>query len=46
MKKIVFVCHFLLVSCGASYKSDGKKPLFEVLTQQSDGGATLISTRF
>lgn len=43
MKKIaaLFVA-LLLVSCGASsVKSSDKKPLFEVLTQQSDGGASI-----
>jgi hypothetical protein len=43
MKKIpaLFVV-LLLVSCGASsIKSTDKKPLFEVLTQQSDGGASI-----
>jgi hypothetical protein len=43
MKKIpaLFVA-LLLVSCGASsIKSSDKKPLFEVLSQQSDGGASI-----
>lgn len=43
MKKIaaLFVA-LVLVSCGASStKSSDKKPLFEVLTQQSDGGASI-----
>jgi PrcB C-terminal len=43
MKKIpaLFVA-ILLVSCGASsIKSSDKKPLFEVLTQQNDGGASI-----
>ncbi|MFV5699969.1 protease complex subunit PrcB family protein [Flavobacterium sp. ZT3R17] len=32
----------LLVSCGASStKSSAKRPLFEVLTQQNDGGASI-----
>ncbi|KIA85855.1 protease complex subunit PrcB family protein [Flavobacterium sp. AED] len=32
----------LLVSCGASStKSTAKRPLFEVLTQQNDGGASI-----
>ncbi|MDI1303519.1 MAG: protease complex subunit PrcB family protein [bacterium] len=32
----------LLVSCGASFtKSTAKRPLFEVLTQQNDGGASI-----
>lgn len=43
MKKIpVLFVALLLVSCGASsIKSSDKKPLFEVLTQQSDGGASI-----
>ncbi|MBP6180538.1 protease complex subunit PrcB family protein [Flavobacterium sp.] len=43
MKKIpaLFVA-ILLVSCGASsIKSADRKPLFEVLTQQNDGGASI-----
>ncbi|MFV8375975.1 protease complex subunit PrcB family protein [Flavobacterium sp. LB1P62] len=43
MKKIstLFVA-ILLFSCGASStKSSDKKPLFEVLTQQNDGGASI-----
>jgi hypothetical protein len=43
MKKIpaLFVA-ILLVSCGASpIKNSDKKPLFEVLTQQNDGGASI-----
>ncbi|MFV5693634.1 protease complex subunit PrcB family protein [Flavobacterium sp. LT1R49] len=43
MKKIpaLFVA-VLLFSCGASStKSSDKKPLFEVLTQQNDGGASI-----
>lgn len=32
----------LLISCGAStIKSTDKRPLFEVLTQQADGGASI-----
>jgi hypothetical protein len=32
----------LLISCGASStKSSAKRPLFEVLTQQNDGGASI-----
>ncbi|MBF2708452.1 protease complex subunit PrcB family protein [Flavobacterium soyangense] len=43
MKKISLVLFTLiLVSCGASStKSSGNKPLYEVLTQQSDGGASI-----
>jgi hypothetical protein len=44
MKKICFLFYvILLVSCSATITRDTvKKPLFEVLTQQSDGGATSI----
>lgn len=31
----------LLVSCGAKHSASGTKPLFEVLTQQEDGGASI-----
>lgn len=42
MKKIVFaLLTVFLVSCSSSIKQTGKKPLFEVLTQQSDGGANI-----
>jgi hypothetical protein len=43
MKKISFLfVIFLLVSCGATAtKVPVKKPLFEVLTQQSDGGGNI-----
>jgi hypothetical protein len=43
MKKISFLfIIFLLVSCGATaVKETGKKPLFEILTQQSDGGGNI-----
>lgn len=43
MKKIpVLFAALFLVSCGtSSIKSSDKKPLFEVLTQQSDGGASI-----
>ncbi|MFV5696581.1 protease complex subunit PrcB family protein [Flavobacterium sp. LB3P122] len=43
MKKIATLfMAILLVSCGASStKISDKKPLFEVLTQQSDGGASI-----
>lgn len=42
MKKIVFtLLTLVLVSCSSTIKQVGKKPLFEVLTQQSDGGANI-----
>jgi hypothetical protein len=43
MKKISFLFMvFLLVSCGAkAVKETGKRPLFEILTQQSDGGGNI-----
>ena len=43
MKKIGLLLLILfLVSCGAtSTKSSGAKPLFEILTQQADGGASI-----
>jgi hypothetical protein len=43
MKKVVLLfLALVLVSCGASSsKSSKKKPLFEVLTQQTDGGASI-----
>jgi hypothetical protein len=43
MKKISFLfLVLLLVSCGASStRSSAKRPLFEVLTQQNDGGASI-----
>ena len=40
MKKIVLLLlTLILVSCGASKTKTSEKPLFEVLTQQSFGGA-------
>jgi hypothetical protein len=48
MKKIFFLLYvILLVSCSATITRDTvKKPLFEVLTQQSDGGANINFTRY
>ncbi|PWA04084.1 protease complex subunit PrcB family protein [Flavobacterium psychrotolerans] len=41
MNKIVIACvTLILFSCGSTTKSV-KKPLFEVLTQQNDGGARI-----
>ena len=42
MKKIVFVLlTAVLVSCSSSKKQTGRNSLFEVLTQQPDGGASI-----
>lgn len=42
MKKAVLaLLALVLFSCSPSIKQTGKKPLFEVLTQQSDGGANI-----
>lgn len=42
MKKAVLaLLALVLFSCSSSIKQTGKKPLFEVLTQQSDGGANI-----
>jgi hypothetical protein len=43
MKKITLILlTLLLVSCGvSSTKNAGTKPLFEILTQQNDGGASI-----
>jgi hypothetical protein len=43
MKKVaLLLLTLILVSCGASStKNTGTKPLFEVLTQQNDGGASI-----
>ena len=41
-KSIHFLLTFILVSCGVSpIKNTAKKPLFEILTQQNDGGANI-----
>lgn len=41
-KHIVSLLVLLLFSCGtSSVKVSGKKPLYEVLTQQNDGGANI-----
>jgi len=40
MKKVVLLFAVVLaVSCGSTKSADGKKPLYEVLTQKSSGGA-------
>jgi hypothetical protein len=42
MKKVVFtLLTLVLVSCSSSIKQTDNKSLFEVLTQQSDGGANI-----
>lgn len=42
MKKVVLtLLTLVLVSCASTVKNSGSKPLFEVLTQQSDGGASI-----
>lgn len=43
MKKVVlFILNLILVSCGASSsKTSGTNVLYEVLTQQADGGASI-----
>jgi hypothetical protein len=42
MKKVVFtLLTLVLVSCSTTIKQTEKNPLFEVLTQQSDGGANI-----
>lgn len=42
MKKVVLLLLVLfLFSCSSNVKNSGNKPLFEVLTQQPDGGANI-----
>lgn len=42
MKKVVLLLLVLvLFSCSSNVKNTGTKPLFEVLTQQPDGGANI-----
>ena len=42
MKKVVLLLlALLLFSCSSNVKNTGTKPLFEVLTQQPDGGANI-----
>jgi hypothetical protein len=42
MKKVVFtLLTLVLVSCSSTIKQTANKPLFEVLTQQQDGGANI-----
>ena len=42
MKKIALVfLTILLFSCGSTNKTIEKRPLFEILTQQNDGGASI-----
>jgi hypothetical protein len=41
-KAILFILTLILVSCGASSsKKSGTNSLYEVLTQQADGGASI-----
>ena len=41
-KAVLFILTLILVSCGASSsKTSGKNVLYEVLTQQTDGGASI-----
>ena len=41
-KSILFLLTLILASCGASsVKNTENKPLFEILTQQNDGGANI-----
>lgn len=42
MKKVVSVLAvFMLISCGAKKTSDSKIPLYEILTEQSNGGGNI-----
>nr|WP_315246139.1 protease complex subunit PrcB family protein [uncultured Flavobacterium sp.] len=42
MKKVISVLAvFVLISCGAKKTSESNVPLYEVLTQQSDGGGNI-----
>ncbi|CAD0007284.1 protease complex subunit PrcB family protein [Flavobacterium chungangense] len=42
MKKVISVLAvFVLISCGAKKASESNVPLYEVLTQQSDGGGNI-----
>ncbi|MBC7845362.1 MAG: protease complex subunit PrcB family protein [Flavobacterium sp.] len=42
MKKVLFsILSMILVSCSSAIKPTESKSLFEVLTQQSDGGASI-----
>ena len=42
MKKIISVLAvFVLISCGAKKTSDSNSPLYEILTEQSDGGGNI-----
>ena len=43
MKKIaIFGILFVLISCGSSAVKKTDKPLYEILTQQEDGGAHIL----
>jgi hypothetical protein len=42
MKKGVFIfLSFLLIACGSKPKGNEPKPLYEILSQQTDGGASI-----
>ncbi|TDD95935.1 protease complex subunit PrcB family protein [Flavobacterium cellulosilyticum] len=40
-KAIILLLSLILFSCATSVKKNVKKPLFEILTEQSDGGANI-----
>ena len=42
MKKLLFIfLSFILINCGSKPKVTRDKPLYEILSQQSDGGASI-----
>lgn len=42
MKKVLFIfLSFLLINCASKPKDSESKPLYEILSQQSDGGASI-----
>jgi len=40
-KSILFLLALILFSCASSVKNSVNRPLFEILTQQNDGGANI-----
>ena len=40
-KSVLLLLTLVLFSCSSTMKNSGTKPLFEVLTQQDDGGANI-----